>query len=152
VRVLFRNSQKALEVQADSVVRLTEFILQQEGASQKEVSILFTDDSEITRLNAKHLGRDIPTDVLAFPMNDSGAKFPHLEILGDVVVSVERALSSADEHGLRRDEEVTLYLIHGLLHLLGYDDIDPNKSKIMKRREGELLRKARESGLIVRSV
>lgn len=147
--VLFRNSQKAVSLLASSVTALGDFVLQREDASHKEVSVLFTDDAGISELNAKHLGRNGPTDVLAFPMSASGDAPLHPEILGDVAVSTERAVSYAEEHGLKVRDELSLYLIHGLLHLLGYDDVNNDRAKTMRRRESELLREARKRGLII---
>ena len=147
--VLFKNSQKAVPLLASSVTGLGDFVLQRENASDKEVSILFTDDAGISELNARHLGRNGPTDVLAFPMGAAGEAPFHPEILGDVAVSTERAASYADEHGLRVEDEISLYLIHGLLHLLGYDDLAADQVRRMRRRENELLREARKRGLII---
>jgi len=149
--VLFRNSQKAMNVLPSSVEALAEFVLQREGASEKEVSVLFVDDTEISELNARHLGRNGPTDVLAFPMSGEEHLNFHQEILGDVVVSVERAISYAKEHELKAENELSLYLIHGLLHLLGYDDVNETAARKMRRREKELLQEAGERGLFIRT-
>jgi len=149
--VLFRNSQKTMNVLPSSVEALAEFVLQREGAPQKEVSVLFVDDTEISELNARHLGRNGPTDVLAFPMSGEEHLNFHQEILGDVVVSVERAISYAKEHELKTENELSLYLIHGLLHLLGYDDVNETAARKMRRREKELLQEAGERGLFIRT-
>lgn len=148
--VLFRNSQKVVNVLPDSVAALAAFVLEREGASEKEVSIVFVDDAEIRKLNAKYRGRNEPTDVLAFPMSGAGDAVPQREILGDVVVSAERALSYAEEHGLKVEDELSLYSIHGILHLLGYDDTTGADAGKMRRREKELLGEAGERGLTVR--
>jgi probable rRNA maturation factor len=149
VSVLFRNSQKAVSLLASNITALGDFVLQREDASDKEVSVLFTDDAGISELNAKHLGRNGPTDVLAFPMSAPGDDTLHPEILGDVAVSTERAVSYAEEHGLKVGAELSLYLIHGLLHLLGYDDLNNDQATTMRRRESELLGEARKLGLII---
>jgi len=151
VSVLFRNSQKIINVLPDSVAALAAFVLEEEGASEKELSIVFVDDAEIGKLNAKYRGRDEPTDVLAFPMSGEGDATPQREILGDVVVSAERALSYAKEHGLTVEDELSLYSIHGILHLLGYDDTTGADAGKMGRREKELLSEAGERGLTVRT-
>jgi len=148
--VLFRNSQKAVNVLPNSVIALAEFVLEEEGASGKEVSLLFVDDTEISELNARHLGRNGPTDVLAFPMSEGEDVKFHPEILGDVVVSAERALDYAKDHGFKVNDELSLYLIHGLLHLLGYDDVDSSAQTKMRHREEELLRKAGQRRLLIR--
>ncbi len=147
--VLFRNSQKVVSVIPDSVVALGELVLEEEGASGKEVSVLFDDDVGISELNERHLGRNGPTDVLAFPMGGVGKMSLHSEMLGDVVVSAERAVSYATERGLAVEDELSLYLVHGILHLLGYDDTDRQSRSKMKRREKELLGKAREREMTI---
>jgi probable rRNA maturation factor len=132
------------------VTALADFILRQEGASQREVSILFTDDTGISHLNATHLGRSGPTDVLAFPMNAPGETPLHPEILGDVAVSAERAVLYAKERELDPQRELSLYLIHGLLHLLGYDDMDRNLTRLMRQREKYLLAQAAQHQLLIK--
>jgi probable rRNA maturation factor len=160
---LFRNSQKALNVLPGDVTALAEFVLAEEGASEKEVSVLFVGDREISDLNAKYLSREGPTDVLAFPMDPddapvvpcsgrscSAAPGSQAAMLGDVVVSAERALDYAGMHGIDPAEEVSLYLVHGILHLIGYDDVNPSDRRKMKKRERELMEGARRRGLLLR--
>ncbi len=149
--VLFNNSQKVLSVLSDSVRALAEFVLDQEDASEKEVSVLFVDDAAITELNARHLGRNRPTDVIAFPMTGDASVSIHPEILGDVVVSVERALRYAEQHVLTVQHELSLYLVHGILHLLGYDDIAKPDNTRMRRREKELLSRAEQQEMLVKT-
>ncbi len=73
------------------------------------------------------------------------------EILGDVVVSAEQAVSYAKEHGLKAEDELSLYVIHGILHLLGYDDATGADARRMSRREQKLLREASRQRLIART-
>ena len=86
-----------------------------------ELSVLLTDDRHISELNRQYLGRKGPTNVLAFPM--SGGPSPYVEsgMLGDVVVSVDRAASESRELGEPLEETIFRLLIHGILHLLNYD-------------------------------
>lgn len=88
---------------------------------EKELSILFTDDKRIADLNKRYLGRKGPTNVLAFPMQEVPTSEFESPMLGDVVISVGAALRESEE--FREDLEHTIdrLLIHGLLHLLGYD-------------------------------
>lgn len=103
------------------------------------ISLAVVDDTEIARLNARYLGRHAPTDVLAFPysVTDDPA---HDEELGEVIVSAQAAQREAHRRHKTFEEELALYVIHGLLHLLGYDDTSPEKARAMRRREKELLR------------
>lgn len=148
--VLFRNSQKAVNVPPGDVTALAEFVLAQENASEKEVSVLLVGDEEMSDLNARYRSRNTPTDVLAFPMHSGKEDGPEMALLGDVVVSAERAVEYAARHRLDLAEELSLYLVHGILHLIGYDDANPRDRKKMRRREKELMEEARREGLLLR--
>ncbi|MBI4680332.1 MAG: rRNA maturation RNase YbeY [Nitrospirae bacterium] len=110
-------------------------LLGYEGINDAELSILFVNDLQIKELNHKYRGETVSTDVLAFPMDD--VQCPRL--LGDVVISIETAKREADARGYELDRELALYLTHGILHLLGYDDIKSSDRKVMRRKERELL-------------
>lgn len=110
------------------------------GCRDGELSVLLTDDEHIAELNQHYLGREGPTDVLAFPM--AGGPLPHVDsgMLGDVVVSLDTAVSEA--HMLREPLEKTVYrlLIHGLLHLLNYDhERSSQEAERMSKEENRLL-------------
>jgi len=92
------------------------------GASDKQLTLVLTDDAEIHTLNREHLGVDKPTDVLSFPLlepDDEG--FPEVPHLGDIVVSLDTAQRQADAAGHGLELEVATLAAHGLTHLLGYD-------------------------------
>lgn len=139
---------------------MAELVLESEGApAGVEVSIAVVDDAAIAALNARHLGRDAPTDVIAFPMDEAAGPEAGLPeparrggamLLGDVVVSAERAICYSREHGGDALAELSLYLVHGLLHLLGYDDLDEPERARMQQREGELLGRAAAAGVVLR--
>jgi rRNA maturation RNase YbeY len=96
-------------------------ILEDLDCPDKELSVLFTGDTRIAQLNRLYLGRNGATNVLAFPMCDGQA--PELEspMLGDVVISVDTALRESRELGENIEETIVRLLVHGVLHLLGYD-------------------------------
>jgi probable rRNA maturation factor len=105
-----------------------------------ELSILFTDDERIAELNHRYLKRQGPTNVLAFPMLSGSS--PHLlsGMLGDVVISVDTALSESQELGEPLQRTVDRLLIHGILHLLGYDhEGSPKQALRMRREENRLM-------------
>ncbi len=87
----------------------------------KELSILLTSNDKIAQLNSKYLGREGPTNVIAFPMSPVGKDEPESPLLGDIVISVDTAVKEAEELGETLTEAIGRLLIHGLLHLLGYD-------------------------------
>lgn len=108
-------------------------------SSDSEVSVLFVDDEEITEINRQYLHRNRPTNVIAFPMRegDFGEINPH--VLGDIIISVDTALGDANQEDLSFDDEIMYLIIHGLLHLLGYDhEKSQEDAKIMKEKEREV--------------
>ncbi|MBI3248070.1 MAG: rRNA maturation RNase YbeY [Deltaproteobacteria bacterium] len=110
-------------------------ILRHLSQPQAELSLALVTDSEIHRLNRQYRGKDKPTDVLSFPLAD--AVQPTL--LGDVVISVETATRQAQRRRHSLPEELQTLLIHGILHLLGYDhEISRSEAIRMHRKEREI--------------
>ena len=104
-----------------------------------EISILLLDDRQISELNQKYLRRNGPTDVISFPLQDD--LFPQVQpqVLGDVVISVETALQQALKRQAPFYEEILVLLIHGILHLLGFDhEKSAQEKKKMQAREKEI--------------
>lgn len=115
-----------------SVARST---LQGEAVQAGRLDVIFVDDEAMAGLNRKHMGGDGPTDVLAFPLDgpDSQAATPiHL---GDVVVCPAVARRQAPEHCGSFDAEMVLLVVHGVLHVLGYDHARPDETAAMQARE-----------------
>ena len=139
-------------------IRLAEAVLHDEGVrGDTEVSILFVDEGTIADLNSRFLGKEGPTDVLAFPIDeepveggrspDSGGTGPGFSpspdeaptLLGDVVICPAVAFRNAPEHAGTFDDELALLIVHGLLHLLGLDHEDPEEAEVMEEKERVLL-------------
>ncbi len=91
------------------------------GLRDGELSLLLVNDTQIQELNKNFLHRNKPTNVLAFPMRKGEFPNLHPHILGDIVISVETASRESKRFGLNHMEMITLLMIHGILHLLGYD-------------------------------
>ena len=107
-----------------------------------ELSILLLNDRQIAPLNKRYLQRTGPTDVISFPMHDGAVPQVQPTLLGDVVISVATAQRQAQLRGASLAAEIAVLLIHGILHLLGYDhEASPGKAKKMRAREKEILRK-----------
>ena len=117
-----------------------EKILTSLNCNEHEISILFVEDSGIQSLNNQFRGIDKPTDVLSFPQLVEGEpEAPGAMMLGDVAISLETAHRQSEDHGLSLDEELSLLLIHGILHLLGYDhEISPQEEERMRAKTREL--------------
>ena len=107
--------------------------------SHAEISVVFVDDEEISLLNRAYLDRDGPTNVIAFPMREGEASDVTPELLGDVVISLDTAIREAENAGIPWRERLLALLIHGLLHLLGYDHIDDvERGRQMEREEARV--------------
>ena len=134
-------------VDEDEVRRTAEHVLKAEGvAPPYELSLVFTDSETVQRLNRDYRGVDEATDVLAFSMlppeeGDSSFVLPPDGIthLGEVIVCYPRAVEQAQEEGHSVDKELALLIIHGILHLLGYDHEKTEEEAKMRAREKELL-------------
>ena len=111
-------------------------VLTEEGFESGEVSVALVDDAEIHRVNREFLGHDYPTDVVSFILSDDADK---CRLEGELVVSTETAKREAPSHCWSAEDEVLLYVVHGLLHLCGYDDLTDDARPIMRQRERQVL-------------
>ncbi len=133
------NPQIEAEIDEERLHHLAAEALRLEGVAQScELGLFITDDEGIRGLNRRYRGVDEPTDVLAFGGDVEGFVSPALH-LGDIVISYPRAESQAQERGHSVAQEMDLLFLHGLLHLLGYDDETPEKRVRMWARQEELL-------------
>ena len=104
------------------------------------MSITFASDRFVRRLNKKYRGFDTATDVLAFAMKEG--EWPEIQpqLLGDVVISVDTAKKQALDLGHSLNKELAILLIHGILHLIGYDHMQPSEAKKMQALEKKILK------------
>jgi probable rRNA maturation factor len=128
---------------------LARFVLTKLDIAGVEVGIMFVDNKKISRFNNEYFNQDCSTDVIAFPMDGGPAAEGAPVLFGDIVVSAEKALEYARKHNIGPYEELSLYVIHGLLHLAGYDDIDICERKKMLSKQRRLLGLAGRAGLLV---
>jgi probable rRNA maturation factor len=150
VKTTFGNPQREVEIDTASVRRLVSSLARGEGVRGREVSIVFVDDSYIRELKGRYLGVRRATDVLAFPLDDTGpgggrggarprARRVEDDLLGEVYVSTERAIDQARRNHVALSEEVARLIVHGLLHLFGYrDDVPSARVKMIRRQESFL--------------
>ena len=122
-------------------------------AVNSEMGLVITGDEKIQELNLKYLTEDRPTDVLSFPMNEHvGGKPFFIEVpdgkthLGDIMISYPTAVKQAAAHKHPVSREITILLIHGMLHLLGYDHDIPQRKRLMNNRESAILKTIEERG------
>ena len=160
IEVFVADEQNDQPVDTMRWVRLAESVLGDEGVpGDAELSMLFIDEAAMADLNKRFLGKDGPTDVLAFPIDeepveggrspDSGGTGPGdtseptdmPTVLGDVVICPAVAHRNAPEHAGTYEDELALLVVHGLLHLLGMDHTDDEEAEAMEEREQVLLTK-----------
>jgi len=117
-------------------------VLEAEGVPAAELGVVITDDETVRDLNRRYAGLDEPTDVLSFSLRE-GEEFVvppgGIDRLGEVVISFPTAARQASEQGRALDSEIAHLLVHGTLHLLGYDHAEPAEERRMRAREEELL-------------
>ncbi len=132
------NRQKQVVVSRSGLRRLLEAVMVEELGRPTEVNVLVTDDQEIAELNERFLGHRGPTDVLSFGLEEEEGD--EERSLGDVAVSAETAAREGPKHGNSAEEELALYAVHGLLHLLGYDDQEASARQKMWKRQEEIMK------------
>ena len=117
------SNRQTFPVDADALANLAEATLRAEGRTG-ELSLAFVGDEEMTDLHVRYMGEAGPTDVLSFPMDEEG-------LIGDVVVCPEEAARNNDDVAT----ELRLLVVHGVLHLLGYDHEDDEERRVMWERQ-----------------
>ena len=140
MKIRIANRQKRTKIDSrrirGNVIRLLRLI----GCAEKEISISFVDDETIRLLNRQYLRLDKPTNVLSFSLEEGECGKVNPGLLGDVVISVDTALRDAKQGGFTLEEEILFLIIHGLLHLTGYEHVGTSRANAlkMKKREKEL--------------
>lgn len=129
------DTQAQLRVDPAALARLALRVLRGEGVTKAAVSIALVDDARIHEINREHLGHDWSTDVITFRLSDDDEDV----LAGELVISAEMAATTACAAGCDPDAELSLYLVHGLLHLCGLDDRTAADAAVMRRREAEVL-------------
>jgi probable rRNA maturation factor len=123
------------------LVALARTAATEEGVDPRaELSVLLVDRAAMASLKEKYLGESGATDVLAFPMDEVATEDEPF-MIGDIVICPDVAREQADESGATVVDEVDLLLVHGFLHLLGYDHIRPQDAKSMRHRERRIIQR-----------
>ncbi len=128
------NLQKHYEIKNSKIERAVEEVLGKKGNGAK-LSVAFVDNDEIKKLNKRYFDSNEVTDVIAFPLNNHKS-----DLDGEIVVSVEAAVDTADTGDKDVEGEIVLYVVHGLLHLMGYRDGNRSDAGIMHDKESSILK------------
>ena len=147
--VLIDNRQSRIRISSAKMEMTAQVILNALAFPDGELSILLVDDPQIEQLNRKYLNREGPTNVIAFPMREGSFGDLNPQLLGDVVISTDTAASEAVVADIPTETRITELLIHGILHLFGYDhENDEQEACRMEQKSSELISVV--SGLNVR--
>lgn len=146
MEIVFENLQKKVALNPPQILKIVKTILRHEGVREASLSIVFVSHQRIKAFNKKYLGRDHATDVLAFDLTerrctarrDPTGNVRH--VIGDIIISTDAAVKNSRTYKTKLSEELALYIIHGILHLLGFDDHKGRDIKRMRDREEKLLK------------
>lgn len=132
------------------IIKVAQMVLEKEQVKPElEVSIVLVDNEQIRELNRDYRHVDSATDVLSFAYQEEYEEEPDVaddfmeeDVLGDIVISLEKAQSQGEEYGHSLEREVGFLVVHGMYHLLGYDHLTPEEREIMRAKEEEVLQQA----------
>lgn len=127
------NQQEVLEPDYARIKEVARAVLQGEGHKQAKVTFALMTDAAIHKLNEQFLQHDEPTDVITFPYSEK-------PLHGDIAISTDTASAAAKDRGHAPADELLLYVIHGILHLCGYDDLNNKDREEMRKREQHYLK------------
>ncbi len=142
MKIRIDNNQTKIKIDKRKIRRTTVLLLKHLNCADKEISLSFVDDQTIQELNKKYLHKDKPTNVLSFSLQEGEFSNINPYILGDIVISVATAKEDASKSALSFEQEINFLILHGLLHLLGYNHENTTKeeTKKMQKKEKELFR------------
>ncbi|KAF0156520.1 MAG: putative rRNA maturation factor [Syntrophaceae bacterium] len=142
MKIQIGNQQKRIKIDKRKIRAKVTKLLGLLDCGNKEISITFVDDETIQGINQQYLSKDRPTNVISFPLQEGEFGDMNPEILGDIVISVDTARRDAEKGHFNFDEEILFLIIHGLLHLLGYNHENTSKGNTLRmaQKEKELFR------------
>lgn len=136
IQIAITNEQSVLNVDEDRLCLAVRTVLEDAGRSVAQISVAVVDDPTIHQLNRKYLNHDYATDVLSFVLEEGTHDEP---FEGEVIASAETAVAAAERFGWTAADELLLYVVHGALHLVGYDDKTTEAVAEMRKREADVL-------------
>lgn len=143
--ILISNRQDRHSVSSEKTEKTAQTLLDLLERSDSELSVVLTDDADIAQINQEYLGHEGPTNVISFPMQEGEFSGVNPHLLGDVVISLDTAFKEAENAEISLEERFTQLLIHGILHLIGYDHEKPEDEAEMDAKSLELIEKIRQS-------
>jgi len=139
VKVIIRNTQYDLIISKPCIKKLFFFLVEQKEITTDQINVYFISKKIISRMHQIYFQDPTPTDCISFPLDDPSS-YQKGHILGEIFICPAIAKEYAKEHGEDPFKELSLYLIHGFLHLIGFDDLNPQDRRIMLREQNRLLK------------
>ncbi|HQM44436.1 MAG: rRNA maturation RNase YbeY [Syntrophaceae bacterium] len=138
--IQIENRQKRVKIEKRKIRQDVTKLMKLLNCADMEVSISLVSDEEIQRINQQYLFKDRPTNVISFSLQEGEYGGVNPRVLGDIVISVDTALRDAEKGSLTFENEITFLIIHGLLHLMGYNHENTSRANArkMKMKENEL--------------
>jgi len=136
---LFNETENSLEEELKLINNVLLHGLKKLDISDVEFNVIIVDNEYIHRLNKEYRNIDRETDVITFALEDDKTFNPKERVLGDIYISIEKAISQSEEYGHSLKRELSFLAVHGLLHLLGYDHMEKEEEEIMFRLQKEIL-------------
>ena len=135
---IINEKEEILELK--KVEEFIKFVIEKESLQNCSFSIIITDNTFIHKLNKEYRGIDRPTEVISFALEDSDDfEVTGLRVLGDIYICIDRMEEQAKEYGHSKMRELSFLTCHGLLHLLGYDHMEPADEKVMFGKQDKIL-------------
>jgi len=138
VKITIKNLQNKVPVNPKRIIKTVQKVLLREGIKKSgEITVCFVNDKKIKALNSKYLNRNNPTDVIAFNITDAEDK---RNIFADIAISADSAVANARAFKTTPLFELYLYVVHGVLHILGYDHRKKSDQLLMRKKEEQILK------------
>jgi probable rRNA maturation factor len=135
VAITLKNLQSKLPIHSEKIKKIIHKVLKNERVGKSGwINICFVNNSRIKKINAKFHKTNRSTDVLAFDLSDKNKKN---NLAADILISTQAALSQAQQFKTTPDYELSLYVVHGILHILGFNDHTPAQIKLMRKKESQ---------------
>jgi len=149
--VFVTNSQKDLFLagKKKQIGLLCNFVLKAEKKSFDEMNLFFVSEKEISTLHKTYFNDSSPTDCISFPLDTESDSRP--TCLGEIFVCPKTALKYAKSHKINPYEELTLYIVHAMLHLLGYGDIKRSDRSLMQKKQKEIMNELKKQKVILKT-
>jgi len=137
MKITIYTRQSSLKINKKDISKKSKLLLIKENIDTDELVIYFVNTEEIIDLHKKYFDDPTTTDCISFPIDSPGEEKFGPTILGEIFICVDTAIEYSKKNSIKVEDEIDLYLIHGILHLIGYDDIEKEDRQIMRKKESE---------------